>query len=66
MKGASYSDNANQQAQQMQQQQYQQQQGVNRDQMWRQATMGQMPDGAGFIPESNKIYSYLMGAPGRR
>ena len=66
MKGASYSDQANQAAQQMGQQQQTWQQGVNRDQLWKQATMGQQPDGAGFVPESNKILSYLMGAPGRR
>ena len=63
---ASYSDQANQAANQMMQQQAQQNQTAYGNQLWKEATMGQMPTDAGFLPQSNYIMSYLMGAPGRR
>lgn len=66
MKAASYSDTANQQAQQMKQQQAAQDQAAYGNQLWREATMGQQPTDAGFLPQSNYIMSYLMGAPTRR
>jgi hypothetical protein len=66
MRGASYSDQANQGAQQMYNQQVQQNQNDYNQGLWKQATLGQGPDGGGFIPQSNQYLSYLMGAPGRR
>ena len=67
MRGASYSDNADQAARQAQQQQYQYQQQVNNDQMWRNAVMGNAASpSAAMLPQSNLYYSYLMGQPTRR
>jgi hypothetical protein len=67
MRGATYSDSANDQARQMQQQQAQQQQAVNANELWKNATYGNVASGdAAMLPMSNKYYSYLMGAPTRR